>query len=68
LSEAFDDLASWRVVPAGAEVQVYPAALPLDLIHLALAVVLAAGLEGEQLGIPRRPPPDHARPLPAIDR
>jgi hypothetical protein len=34
-------------------VQVDPAALPLDLIDLALAVVLAAGLEGEQLGVPR---------------
>jgi hypothetical protein len=27
--------------------------LPLDLIDLALAVILAAGLEGEQLGVPR---------------
>ena len=33
--------------------QVYPVALPLDLIDFALAVVLAAGLEGEQLGVPR---------------
>ena len=48
-----DRLASPRVVAAGAEVQVHPAALPLDLIDLALAVVLAAGLEGEQLGVPR---------------
>jgi len=33
--------------------QVYPVALPLDLIDFALAVVLAAGLEDEQLGVPR---------------
>jgi len=33
--------------------QVDPVALPLDLIDFALAVVLAAGLEGEQLGVPR---------------
>jgi hypothetical protein len=33
--------------------QVHPAALPLDLIDLALAVVFAAGLEGEQFGVPR---------------
>jgi hypothetical protein len=33
--------------------QVHPAALPLHLIDLALAVILAAGLEGEQLGVPR---------------
>jgi len=30
-----------------AEMQVDPVALPLDLIDFALAVVLAAGLEGE---------------------
>jgi hypothetical protein len=34
-------------------VQVHPAALPLDLIDLALAVVLAAGLKGQQFGVPR---------------
>jgi hypothetical protein len=34
-------------------VQVDPAALPLDLIDLALAVVLAVGLRGQQLGVPR---------------
>jgi hypothetical protein len=33
--------------------QVYPVALPLDLIDVAFAVVLATGLEGEQLGVPR---------------
>jgi hypothetical protein len=32
-------------------VQVHAAALPLDLIDLALAVALAAGLEGEQLDL-----------------
>src|SRR5688500_9310507 len=46
-----DRLASRRVVPAGAEVQVHPAALPLDLVDLAFAVVLASGLEREQLGV-----------------
>jgi hypothetical protein len=33
-------------------VQVYPTALPLHLIDLALAVVHAAGLERKQLGVP----------------
>ena len=33
--------------------QVDPATLPLHVIDLALAVVLASGLEGQQLGIPR---------------
>jgi hypothetical protein len=44
-------LAPWRVIPAGAEVQVDSAALPLDLVDLALAVVLAAGLEGEHFHV-----------------
>jgi hypothetical protein len=35
--------------------QVHPTALPLDLIDLAFAVVLAAGLERKQLRIPREP-------------
>jgi hypothetical protein len=34
-------------------VEVHPAALPLDLVDLALAVILATGLEGQQLGVPR---------------
>jgi hypothetical protein len=42
------------LVPAGAQVQADPAALPLDLIDLALAAILAAGLEGEQLRVPRK--------------
>jgi hypothetical protein len=33
--------------------QVHPAALPLDLIDLALAVVLTTGLERQQLSVPR---------------
>jgi hypothetical protein len=33
--------------------QVDPVALPLDLIDFALAAIFAAGLEGEQLGVPR---------------
>jgi hypothetical protein len=46
-------LASRRVVPAGAKVQVHPAALPLNLVDLAFAVVLAASLEREQLRVTR---------------
>jgi hypothetical protein len=46
-------LASRGVVPAGAQVQVHPVALELKLVDLALAVVLTAGLEGEQLRVPR---------------
>ncbi len=42
----------WWLVSAGAEVQVDPAALELELVDLAFAVVLAVGLEREQL--PRR--------------
>ena len=33
--------------------QVDPTALPLNLIDLPLAVVLATSLEGQQLGVPR---------------
>jgi hypothetical protein len=36
---------------SGAEVQVDPAALKLELVDLALAVVFAAGLEGEDLEV-----------------
>jgi hypothetical protein len=42
-----------RIVAAGAQVEIHLAALPLDLIHLAFAVLLAAGLEGKQFSIPR---------------
>ena len=42
-----------RVVPPGTKMQVHPAALPLDLIDLALAVVLTPGLERKELGVPR---------------
>jgi hypothetical protein len=42
------------VVPAGVRVHVDPAALPLDLVDLAFAVVLAAGLEGQQLRVARK--------------
>ena len=34
-----------RVVSPGAKMEVHPAALPLDLVDLAFAVLLAAGLE-----------------------
>ena len=40
-----------RLVAAGPEVQVDPAALELELVDLALAVVLAAGFEGEDLQV-----------------
>ena len=39
------------LVAAGPEVQVDPAALELELVDLALAVLLAAGLEGEHLQV-----------------
>jgi hypothetical protein len=39
------------VVASGPEVQVDPAALELELVDLALAVVVAAGLEGEDLQV-----------------
>jgi hypothetical protein len=47
-------LPSVAVVSADAEVEVHPTALPLNLIDLALAVVFAARLEGEQFGVPRK--------------
>jgi hypothetical protein len=40
-----------RIVASNAEVEVDPAALPFDLVDLALAVSLAAGLERQQLRI-----------------
>jgi hypothetical protein len=44
-------LASRRVVAAGAEVQVRPAALRLHLIDFAFAILRAAGLERQQLRV-----------------
>jgi len=41
-----------RLVSPDAEMQVHPAALPLDLIDLALAVLLAASLERQHLDVP----------------
>jgi len=41
------------IVASSPEVQIDPAALELELVDLALAVVLAAGLEREQFGISR---------------
>ena len=35
--------------------EVHAAALPLNLVDLAFAVVLATGLEGEQLGVLGKP-------------
>lgn len=40
-----------RLVAAGPQVQIDPAALELQLVDLALAVVFAAGLEGEDLQV-----------------
>jgi hypothetical protein len=39
------------LVAAGPQVQVDPAALELELVDLALAVLLTAGLEGEDLQV-----------------
>jgi hypothetical protein len=44
-------LAPRRLVPAGAKVQVDPATLELELVDLTLAVVLTAGLEGQDLQV-----------------
>jgi hypothetical protein len=41
------------LVASGPQVQVDPTALKLELVDLALAVILAAGLEREQFGISR---------------
>jgi hypothetical protein len=43
----------WLVAP-GPQVQIHPAALPLDLVDLAFAVVLAGGLEGEHVQVARQ--------------
>jgi hypothetical protein len=40
-----------RLVASGAQVQVDPAALELELVDLALEVVVAAGLEGQDLQV-----------------
>jgi hypothetical protein len=42
-----------RPVPAGQAEGEQPAALPLDLVDVALAVVFAAALEGKQFRVPR---------------
>jgi hypothetical protein len=44
-------LAPRWLVAAGPQVQIHPAALELELVDLALAVVLAAGLEGQHLQV-----------------
>jgi hypothetical protein len=46
-------LPPWWLVASSPEVQVDTAALELELVNLTFAVVLAAGLEGEQFGISR---------------
>src|SRR5215213_1375445 len=40
--------------PSGLQGEVHPAALPLDLVDFAFAVVVAAGLEGEHFHISRQ--------------
>jgi hypothetical protein len=47
------DRLSPGLIAAGAQVQVDPAALELELVDFALAVVFAAGLEGQDLQIAR---------------
>jgi hypothetical protein len=49
-----EPLALLWLVASSPEVQIDPAALELELVHLALAVVLAARLEREQFGISRQ--------------
>jgi hypothetical protein len=44
-----------QVIAAGTKMQVHPAALPVDLVDLTFAVILAAGLERQQLRVPREP-------------
>jgi hypothetical protein len=41
----------WRLVAAGPQVQIDPAALELELVDLTLAVLLATGLESEDLQV-----------------
>ena len=51
LAHATDRLVPRRVVASSAEMQVDAAALPLDLVELTLAVVLAGGLERQHLAV-----------------
>ena len=46
-----DRLALRWLVTSGPKMQVDPAALKIELVDLALAVILAAGLEGEDLQV-----------------
>jgi hypothetical protein len=43
-----------RIVQSDSEVQVDAAALPLDLVDLAFAVLLATWFEGEHFRLPRK--------------
>jgi hypothetical protein len=47
-------LPPWWFVAAGPQVQIDPAALELEVVDLAFAVVLAAGLEGEDFQVARQ--------------
>ena len=51
LSHGRSRLVPGWLVAAGPQVQIHPAALELELVDLALAVVLATGLEGEDLQV-----------------
>jgi hypothetical protein len=44
-------LPPWRLVASGPQVQIDPAALELELVDLALAVVLATSLEGQDFQV-----------------
>jgi hypothetical protein len=48
-------LPPWWFVASGPQVEVDPAAVELELVDLALAVVLAASLERENLQVARQP-------------
>jgi hypothetical protein len=54
LGHGQDRLPPRWLVASGSEVQIDPAALELELVDLALAVVLAAGLEGHDLQVARQ--------------
>jgi hypothetical protein len=51
LVHATDRLPLRRLVASGAEMQIDPATLQLELVDLLLAVVLAGGLESEDLEV-----------------
>jgi hypothetical protein len=48
-----EPLPLWWLVASSSQIQVQPAALELELVDLALAVVIAPSLERQQFGVPR---------------